>query len=282
VFQSLDSLGIRFRRGQLGLIAAGPGTGKSAFTLTYALKSLVPSLYFSADSDAFTQLCRSICILCGWSMEQAANAVLSDGLVDAVNALTGLPIRFNYSASPGLGDIERSVEAYEELYGDYPSLIVVDNITNVRNEMSAAEDGDPFGGLEGLMDYLHTMARETQACTLGLHHVTGPYNDANKPIPLSGVKGQIMRVPELGLTIHRRPGDEWTTDRIGVSPVKNRGGKADPTGETFAELEFIGDQMLIRDPVLTRSGVEARARVTEHVEETFPDLEPGTDPFGES
>ncbi len=32
-----------------------------------------------------------------------------------------------------------------------------------------------------------------------------------------------------------------------VSPVKNRGGKADPTGQTFAELEFIGDTMKVID-----------------------------------
>jgi hypothetical protein len=32
-----------------------------------------------------------------------------------------------------------------------------------------------------------------------------------------------------------------------VSPVKNRGGKADPTGNTYAELEFVGDTMKVID-----------------------------------
>lgn len=245
VFKALEEKGTRFTRGQLALISAGAGTGKSAVILTQALKSRVPTLYFSADSDAFTQLTRSIAITSGCTVENAAKALLSDKLGDLAESLSGIPIRFNYDASPSLDTIETSVEAYEEVYGQYPALIIVDNITNVR--IGGDGDDDPFSGLEGLMDYLHTMARGTGACVVGLHHVTGPYNDADKPIPLSGVKGQISRVPELILTIHKQS-MEGAPDILKISTVKNRGGKADPSGNTFAELEFIGDKMLIRDP----------------------------------
>jgi hypothetical protein len=68
VWDALDEKGTRFLRGQLCLICAGPGTGKSAFVLTYAPLAKVPTLYFSADSDAFTQLSRSLSILTGWSI----------------------------------------------------------------------------------------------------------------------------------------------------------------------------------------------------------------------
>lgn len=240
VFKSLESAGIQFKRGQYVLIAAGAGTGKSAFTLTQALKSGVPTLYFSADSDSYTQSVRSLAIMAGVSVETANKAVLSNSLGSMADALLNIPIRFNYDASPSLDTIETCVEAYEEVYGEYPALIVIDNITNVR--IGGEGDDDPFSGLEGLNDYLHTMARETGACVVGLHHVTGPYNDAEKPIPLSGVKGQISRVPELILTLFR-PGP----NRIGVSAVKNRGGKADPSGNDFVELEFTGEMMRIRD-----------------------------------
>jgi hypothetical protein len=240
VFKSLESAGIVFKRGQYALIAAGAGTGKSAFTLTQALKSKVPTLYFSADSDAYVQLTRSIAIMAEVSVEAANKAVLANDLGQLAGSLTDIPIRFNYDASPSLDTIETSVEAYEEVYGEYPALIVIDNITNVR--IGGDGDDDPFSGLEGLNDYLHTMARETGACVVGLHHVTGPYNDAEKPIPLSGVKGQISRVPELILTLFKpEPG------KIGVSAVKNRGGKADPSGNEYVELEFTGDMMRIRD-----------------------------------
>ncbi len=257
------------------LVSAGPGTGKSAFTLSYALQARVPALYFSADSDAFVQLTRSISVVTGWTLEAAARAVLKDELAAPREKLTGLPIRFNYQASPSLGDIETSIEAYEEVYGDYPALIVVDNVTNVRSGM-ADDDGDPFAGLEGLMDYLHTMARETQACVIGLHHVTGPYNDSDKPIPLSGVKGQISRVPEMVLTLFK-PGP----NRLGVSTVKNRGGKSDSSGAEFAELEFLGDKMLIRDPKLLIQSTNYLEQAASSVnDEVMRRAEEMADPFG--
>jgi replicative DNA helicase len=244
VWQTLEAKGTRFLRGQLALVCAGPGVGKSAMILTYALKANVPTLYFSADSDAFTQLSRSLSILTGWPLEKTTEMVRNGDLGDAKEEFADIPIRFNYSASPNLDQIEASVRAYEEIYGDYPALIVIDNVTNVRS--GGDNDDDPFAGLESLMDYLHDMARSTAACVVGLHHVTGGYNDADKPIPLSGVKGQIARVPEMVLTLHKMS-DDFGPDLLCVSTVKNRGGRADPSGTDYVALAFQGDNMQIKD-----------------------------------
>lgn len=244
VFKTLDQKGARLLRGQLTLICAGPGTGKSAFVLTYALLAAVPTLYFSADSDAYTQVSRSLSILTGMPMSRATDLVRAGDLGEAEAAFADIPIRFNYSASPTLDQIESSMMSYEEVYGDFPALVIVDNVTNVRG---GGGDDDPFSGLESLMDYLHGMARTTSACVIGLHHVTGGYNDADRPIPLSGVKGQITRVPEMVWTLHRVP-QEFGSDKLMVSTVKNRGGRSDPSGTDFVELDFIGDTMQIRDP----------------------------------
>jgi len=244
VWDSLEQKGTRFLRGQLCLVCAGPGTGKSAFVLTYALKARVPTLFISADSDAFTQLSRSVSILTGRPMDRSSREVREERLDDeAKQALADIPIRFTYHASPTLDQIEQTMMSYDEVYGDFPSLVVIDNVTNVR---SGGEEDDPFSGLESLMDYLHDMARSTAACVVGLHHVTGGYNDASKPIPLSGVKGQITRVPELVLTLHRVQ-ETFASDSLRVSTVKNRGGKADPSGIDYTSLEFVGDTMQIRD-----------------------------------
>ncbi|GAB3475421.1 DnaB-like helicase C-terminal domain-containing protein [Amycolatopsis cihanbeyliensis] len=253
VYRSLERKQIHFIRGQLILICAGPGTGKSAVTLDYALKSKVSALYFSADSDAFVQLTRSVSSIMSWSMAKSAAAVRANDLGVVRERLMGAPIRFNYSASPSLDEIKTTMEAYEELYGDFPELVIVDNVTNV---WTSDGDGDPFAGLEGLMDYLHGMARDTESCVIGLHHVTGDYVDAAKPIPLSGVKGQITRVPEVVVTIHKQPGDGYNPDLLRVAPVKNRNGKADSSGQDYAELEFLGDTMTIRDPELGESPFE--------------------------
>lgn len=226
-------------------MVAPPGIGKSAKVLNLALQAMLPGFIFSADSDAFTQLTRSIAILCDMTVERASQMVLEGDLPSEVQeVLREIPLRIDYNSAPTPHDIEENIAAYYELCNEFPALIVVDNITNVVTD--AQESGDPFSGLEALMDYLHSMARVTGACVIGLHHVTGDYNNGQKAIPLNGVKGQITRVPQLVLTLWRpAPG------RLGVSVVKNRGGKADPSGELFAELEFIGETMRVTDVTYT-------------------------------
>jgi len=244
----LDNAGIVFRRGQLVLIAAGPGTAKSALTLALTIQSGVPSMIFSADSDAFTQMTRSISMLTDIPLTKSTEMVLEDKIPDDVaENMSGVPLRIDYESSPSPEDIEEILEAYWELFGEYPTLIVIDNITNVSGVGNV--DDDFSAGLEGLMDYLHSMARETAACVIGLHHVNGPYNDGDKPIPLSGIKGQIGRVPEMILTLHKRKFDDETMI-LCVSKVKVRGGQPDPSGNTWAELEFKGFKMSFRDPEL--------------------------------
>lgn len=244
-WKALDNAGIVFRRGQLVLIAAGPGTAKSALTLALTIQSEVPSMIFSADSDAFTQMTRAISMLTDLPLDKTTEMVLNNEIPDEIaQQMASVPLRIDYESSPSPDDIEEILEAYWELFGEYPTVIVIDNITNVSGV--GGEDDDYSTGLEGLMDYLHSMARETAACVIGLHHVTGPYNDGDKPIPLSGVKGQIARVPEMVLTLHKRPLDDDTVI-LCISGVKIRGGKADTTGMSWAELEFRGTHMSFRD-----------------------------------
>lgn len=244
VWKSLSQAGTEFLRGQLCLVCAGPGTGKSAFALTYAIRARVPTLYFSADSDAFTQHTRALAILTGRTTAEAA-AATNNGTVpeEEQKLLDSVPVRFDCDASPSMERLETSLLAYEELYGDFPHLTVVDNITNVR---AGVDDDDPFSGLEVLLEDLHDMGRKTGSCFIGLHHVTGPHNDGNAPIPLSGIKGQIGRVPELILTLHRPP-NQFGGELLNVSTVKNRAGKQDPTGKSFVSLRFDGERMRIED-----------------------------------
>lgn len=238
-FEALADKGVQFVPGQVCLIAAGGGTGKSAFTLTYALRADKPTLYFSPDSDAYTQCSRVVSILSGKPLKEA-EAEYRRGFTDPV--ADQAKIRFDFR-NGSLDDIELRLEAYEELAGDFPAIIVFDNITNITGK---SDSGDPFDGLEGLLTKLHNLGRNTGSFIIGLHHVTAEYADGDKPVPMSGVKGQVSRIPEIILTLHR-VNQTFGSDTLKVSVVKNRNGRADSTGRDTADLEFIGDTVQIRD-----------------------------------
>ena len=54
LFEALKNDGIRFRRGQLTMIAGQPNAGKSLLALWMAVQMKVPTLYISADTDSYT------------------------------------------------------------------------------------------------------------------------------------------------------------------------------------------------------------------------------------
>ena len=245
--KALQKLDVDFRRGELSLVAAGPGTGKSLWSLNLALYGSLPAMYWSADSNAATQLSRATAMLTGDNVRDVKKALLEDKFQSYERVLGDKWwIRFSYEAMPTPQDMEADLAIYYEVFGCFPHLCVVDNITNV--DTGGAGDAESFTfGLEGMCEYLNDMARETEAHVQALHHVTGEYSDGLKPIPLSGVKGKIGRVPSLILTIHREPDEQGMNRVLNISPVKNREGFADASGNTFAKMELDGDTLRLTD-----------------------------------
>ncbi|MFB7782053.1 AAA family ATPase [Streptomyces vinaceus] len=235
--KSLKRLEIEFRRSELSLVVAGPGTGKSLFALFVAMTANVPVLYFSADSSAATQVARATAMVTGDDSKVIKDALLGGDFAEYESALgQRWWTRFNFSARPTQKEIEEHLLCYLEVYGCTPHLLVVDNVTNV--DTGAVGDAESYTfGLEGLCEYLSEMARETSAHVLGLHHVTGEHSDGLNPIPLSGVKGKVHRVPSLILTIHKEV-DGMNSRILHISPVKNREGFEDSSGGTFASFRL--------------------------------------------
>ncbi|MER6086550.1 AAA family ATPase [Streptomyces bluensis] len=236
-FKSLKRLEVEFRRAELSLVVAGPGTGKSLFALFLAMMANIPVLYFSADSSSATQVARATAMITGEDAKGIKLALTEGDFSDYEDALgKRWWARFNYSARPTQQEIELYLLCYLEVYGCTPHLLVIDNVTNV--DTGAVGDAESFTfGLEGLCEYLDDMARATNAHVLGLHHVTGEHSDGLNPIPLSGVKGKVHRVPSLILTIHKEV-DGMNSRILNVSPVKNREGFEDSSGRTFASFRL--------------------------------------------
>ena len=239
--QSIDAFrefDFRMNRGNIVLFASGPGTGKSLLAMTIALKARVTTLYVSADSDEFTQTTRALSIETGLPLSRSAEMVSSRD-TNAMNKLVSLPMQMTFDPAPTIEYLEMQIQAFEEVYGEYPELIIIDNLMNVSFESEST-----FTDMSSLMGFFHTLARTTGACVLVLHHVTGTYNDANQPIPMSGIKGQVSQLPSQILTLHRKD-SEFGPSFVGASIVKNRGGRMDPSGRLVMDLPFDGSRAAI-------------------------------------
>ncbi|MEV6638059.1 AAA family ATPase [Actinoplanes sp. NPDC051470] len=245
MFHSLAAESVHIRRGQFTLIAAAPGVGKSVFAMAESLGCDAPGFYFSADTDAFTMYVRSGAMLTGWTTGDIENAV-AHGNTATVDALLEKlsHIRFDFSGRIEVDALEEELKAYASTFGEWPHVIIIDNLSN----LDLPEAGEGYVALEQACDYLHEIARETGAAVIALHHVTGTFDDGITPVPMSGLRGKVSKVPELILTLYRDV--TAGTDEVGrlyVCPVKNRTGKADPSGAWSIPLHYEPPRMLLRD-----------------------------------
>lgn len=245
VFATLANETVHIRRGQFTLIASAPGVGKSLFAMTLVLKADVPAWYGSADTDAFTMYLRAAAMFTGWSTEDIENAVAA-GYTEPIDTVLEHKnhVRFDFSGRIEVDALEEELKAYAVTYGEWPHAIVVDNLSNLDVDTTA----EGHLALEAACDYLHELARSTGAAVIGLCHVIGNFDDGITPVPMSGLKGKISKVPELILTLYR---DSNTgTEGVGtmwVCVVKNRTGKADPSGAFALPLHYEPPRMRLQD-----------------------------------
>lgn len=223
-----------FRKGQLTLVAAGPGSGKSA-VVQYILQRgngcgvddptrlTNRTFYFSADSDQTTMWKRSAAIATGFTQDSIDEAIFEDNIewLEYQVQRSAAHMRFDYNSSPTDSYVLDSIDAYASVYGSYPEVLVFDNLKNIVIDGAEGE----FQALEEACGFLHDLARDTNAAVIALHHVTGEMEDGTKPIPLSGLRGKVSKTPEVVCTLHRREQNMF------ISPVKNRNGVADASGQ---------------------------------------------------
>ena len=229
VWNDLAHKQIKFRRGQVCMVAAAPNAGKSMFALIYAMRAKVPTLFFSADTDTTTVMMRAAAQASGHSQISVESNLSSDTHYydhhfDKLNH-----IKWVFDSSPSLDDIELEIRAYVELYGEAPELIVIDNLMNV-----AAETDNEWAGLRAIMMELHDMARKTEACVLVLHHVSeqSEYGSPTNPPARRAIHGKVSQLPALILTLGYDPAQ----GELKVAAVKNRFGPHTADGKDWATL----------------------------------------------
>jgi len=214
------------------MVTAAPGTGKSAIVQSMLQRGNDQGLhnrvlYHSADTNESDTWLRACAIATGFEtsdIERELRKGPVPGYDAEVRASTS-HMEFAYGSSPSGDDILMEFEAYACKYGVYPDVFVMDNLSNLY-----AGEGDEFAALQGNLDFLHGLSRDTKAAVITLHHTTGDYTNGDRPIPRSGIRGKLDKTPETILTLHRRG------DQTYVCPVKNRSGKADPRAEWMLPL----------------------------------------------
>lgn len=228
VFRQLEVLGAKFRRGQVSLIAAAPGGGKSAVATHIVVNAdytgygdKVPSLYFSADTDRHTLGVRIGASILQQSLSTVEEMLKTEdsGVWEEIAEATE-HITFNFDPAPSLTDIDDEVEAYAVVHGEYPHLIVVDNLMNVTG--ADGEGTQQFIVQDRVIEWLCQIARQTGAAVIVLHHVKGTYEDGVTPIPFSGLMNNVGKRPRLVITLYR-----VADNLIGICVVKNSSGRAD-------------------------------------------------------
>jgi len=238
LFPVLQNEGIRFRRGQLTMIAGAPNAGKSLLALHFAVNMKVPTLYISADTDAYTTAIRAAAMVSGHTVANVEEAFASEvGVEFYQSELESINhLKFDFAPSPTLDEIDLSIQAYAEAYGEYPHLLIVDNAMNV---VSMHEN--EWSGLREIAKAMHHIARETEAAVFLLHHTSEGEGQADMPPSRKSIQGKISQLPEMIITVALLP----YTGEFRIAAVKNRFARNSASGAQYVSLWTDASRMSI-------------------------------------
>ena len=212
---------IKVRAGTVTLVAGPPGAMKTGLVLYLVLKWNRPSLYMSADVEAFEIVERAGAAMSGDTMEQVrANP---DSYLEWFEQVPN--VRFSYEDSPTYRDLELEVAAYAEVFGKFPEVIVVDNVVNL-----VGESDDEWAAHRDHAHVLHALAHRTQAAVIALAHMSDDRPDPSTPAPRSKLMGKISALPKAIWSL------ALDDNKLYVAPVKNKHGPEYPSGKVFATV----------------------------------------------
>lgn len=217
---SFSARHVEWRKGEVTFIAGEPGSGKSSLALALAVRAAVPTLYLTADTTRDTVNVRLVSMLTGVDQHRIEEIMQNDPAWASQVLSQASHITFDDNSSPTVQWIEDLLDAYGELWGNYPELIVLDNASDV-----VGQGESEMQWLAALPRIARDWAQKCQSAMVVLHH-TREQQHHGICQPLSHLRGKIGAAPSLVLTLnsHHTPG------LMAVSPVKHRHGKPDKDG----------------------------------------------------
>lgn len=215
--------GAEFYKGSVVMIAGMPAAFKSMFTLNVVHEMRVSCLYISADSDAATQISRLAAMITKDQSRGIRSAIAETeaGASYYGEALADSMVQFAFDSNPDAYDIQDEIDAWVELYDEYPEVIVVDNL---RNVFSGADN--EHSGYKTVQQKLIDISRETGSCIITMHHMSeAGGRKSTDPAPRSAIDGKVSQLPDMILSVARED------DQFRMVAVKNRHNPDHPEAE---------------------------------------------------
>lgn len=251
--KALYDIGCTPRRGELMMVGGYPGSQKSGFVMWLLEQWNIPTLYFSGDMTPFTAASRIASTRLGMTMDEVQVA-MSDkgregyGRSDVLSNVKESNIHFVYGPITWT-KFSHAMDAFVETENQYPGIIVIDNLMNVEDCES------DYAAQMQAMNYLAGIKTELSINIIVIHHASESFRSDNMPWappPRQAMKNKVGEMPELLLTVAL---DNRDND-FNICVAKQRSGKQDPTGHTYATLKA--------EPHLTRFHAHVRPLERSH------------------
>ena len=190
-FKDADDLFHGFRGGDLVILAARPGVGKTSFALNLAVnaaKSGAAVAFFSLEMSAGQLVQRILCAEARVSLSKIRGGFVSEGdwsaIADAMNALSRLELYID--DSPGLSILEARAKARRELRhaaGAGKGLIIVDYL-QLMQPPAARRDGNRAVEVGEISRGLKVLAKEMDMPVIALSQLSRAVEMRGKKRPM--------------------------------------------------------------------------------------------------
>lgn len=188
-FKDADALFHGFRGGDLIILAARPGVGKTSFALNLAVnaaKSGAAVAFFSLEMSAEQLVQRILCSEARVSLSKIRGGFISEGdwgaIADATNSLSKLELYID--DSPGLSILEARAKARRELRkAQGKGLIIVDYL-QLMQPPSVRRDGNRAVEVGEISRGLKVLAKEMDMPVLALSQLSRAVEMRGKKRPM--------------------------------------------------------------------------------------------------
>jgi AAA domain len=204
-FYNDDNVEVHFRRGGVSMLAGVPGSFKTALALNEVVRwsdKDIYTQYFSIDSDESTIHERLCGIVTGKTLKEIKSFLRHDKSYfdrDIYDRL-GDRVMFEYQ-NQNWDSMVYHVASYEQKYGTYPDLIVIDNLIDL------ASDIYDFAGMQAIIKNADSLAKRIGAHVRILHHARLVKVDSGidvapgQPPADNEIQGKMTQFPTLVMTL---------------------------------------------------------------------------------